>query len=295
MHKLRKNLLLLVVIATILTGPFSATARANTYYVCPRIWTDYVDSGLAGEDFWTSAGYQNIRGVKMTVFNPDGSVAWPTNYASSNGCSGAFTGTPGIYTVEIYSQGKINNTELCVGDSSSFGSNDGVCPGSFSACNSEHQSAQFQLQQSGAWAVNFYVGANGWTRRFNTYEAMSWALWLHDYTANGQLKVKIEDPVQANPFNTMYHGNDCLTISQGRWDDKFVITHELGHFIADFVNNFPSANSNCWKHDEECPESSDSHSMLSKEWQQTSFAEGFAHFYWVQLIPVSASGAHRGS
>jgi hypothetical protein len=266
----------------------SSICRANTYYVCPRLWTYYADNNIAGEDLWTSNGYNYFRGGYMEI-RKDGALIW-SGYGNSVGCSSSFVGSPGNYQITVRSMGLVNNINICVGDHTSFGGTG--CSGQFSDCDYDTYTVTANLQQSGAWSVSVFMDTLGWRRRFNTYMAIMWGLYRNPYTANGNLKIQVEDPNQPTHLDTEYNGN-CITVGPSRWDDKFVLTHELGHYIGGFAGVL-KGNSHCWRFDEDCPEEPwdgnyYGHTMRSKEWQRSAVSEGFAHFYsaaaWNEFIP----------
>ena len=109
----------------------------------------------------------------------------------------------------------------------------------------------------------------------NVYQAGAYAMYRHGGGVSGTTLTYFVD-LDENAEDGFNPNNKTVTIN--RWNRKFVIVHEAGHWMSDKgTHEVMNQAGDCSYTDAVCGGSP--HWMLSEEWAGCAADEGFSHFY----------------
>jgi hypothetical protein len=101
------------------------------------------------------------------------------------------------------------------------------------------------------------------TDAHTAYVAAAWAIQRSWWGAPTTLDILV------NADDSEYFsGSNEVNIATGHHDNKFIVAHEIGHFVMDQRTDFSLGGCG-----------TDSHSSITKETQRCALTEGFANFY----------------
>jgi hypothetical protein len=258
----------LVVIALV-SG--SAVARADTIKFCIEHTGTYDDSN-SNQDFWTTNTKRLARGAIAQVNRNGTPILSPTFLGDGLGSGDTGTGcTPTMtvssanasYAITVWSGGYVNGNYVVSVD---------------------HTDKQMRTVSttsvissgSGTYTVEMSIPSGDTFDIMNVYNAGAYSIYRH---AGGLIDKYYTYEVNAGTSGRSNGGP--ITICSCHGKRKFVISHETGHHLMQFAANNGVHGKDTGASNAECDEtpSSESHSLLSKEYSGAAFYEGFANFY----------------
>lgn len=239
--------------------------------VCFKIVTEFTDSG-AGEDTWTtSTPYaRKAIGNKVRIWHPGrGEVEYNlATSGSGKGCLWDNFYQNHNYFYVIHAEGRVQGHTIAAGDEwGPVASMSGI----FGTSASSHPKLTID-------PANDPSNANYNRRGFNMYMAAARAMKVHDGIGSGSVHL-----LWRNFGNLSFYSwsDKKIRIVGDAYLNKFVISHEVGHWIMDSMGlggdevsysyNYSNPDNNCTL--------SGTHSLESQEYQSTALSEGFASFY----------------
>lgn len=260
-----------------LTLLFVSSAFAVNYDVrfCMKWDTDFEDDNAGYDDDYNTGGPYWARGAKFLVKNAT-TNAWILNgytaeSGSNVGCTAQVTiSSTTLVDVYIYSEAEISGNQIIVWDDTQTPSEYAeVVWNDWSPTAS--QSYTRNTQTVGTW-VNV-IAASSYTVFKNTFGLTGKTFNVYDGGDDGTCAtVSGTGGSSLNCFGKIF-------IAQGHSDQKYVISHEVGHQIMKSVDgdqssnqDYDASNDGSW-----CSFTS-SHAMTSIEYQSAAVVEGIAHF-----------------
>jgi hypothetical protein len=263
-----------------LTAPRGAVAA--TYYTrfCFNWTVDFSDaSGSSYDDYYTSNGAQIARGVYWEIRESVDNSIVATGYADESGTyAGCTNSTVALYStvdydVIIYSKTFVNGNYVKVFDES--GSPNHLA----NALWTDWSPAASGTQTADSSTVGDWV---------NVIAAASLTIFRHNGGVTGETYTVYASGEDAGTSGCQSHPTagsslNCggaAYVAPGHHDNKYVISHEVGHNMARLVNGGSGATAPYGAtQTTECSWSDvDSHAMVSLEYQGAAANEGMAHF-----------------
>jgi hypothetical protein len=256
-------------------GDITSPAEPTTNLViaqrlCFRVLTQYEDAGH-GEDFWTipESEFRTLRGADVQVFY-DGTSFTTTlgdgldgSHAGCVEISGRGIKTDDFLTVKLWSSGRVNGHDVRV-ETESTGSR-ALASTTF---------AYKQEPDPDVWRdITPAVSAQD---RFNIFMAAGYALYRHGGLQGASLTLL------ADATGGTRGGSKHIWVDKDHAHLKFVIAHEVGHYVAKNSDaNFGNLPSVCKDAGSSWPAPCDAndHQVTSKELVLCAAVEGFGNFY----------------
>jgi hypothetical protein len=249
------------------TLPADPSELFITRRLCIRLSSTYEDAGV-GEQFWTNDGptFRTLRGADIDVTHEGTTFSGTLGDGidgSHEGCleiSGRGIETGDVLTIKLWSTGHVNGHDLRV-QTEATGNR------TFNTVNVTY------TEQTDAWFDITPGPVSG--ERFNLFMAASYALFRHGGLADGSLTVNHEATggTRANSTTVWVEDPDD--------DEKFVIAHEVGHYVARNSNANFGNQAACNDFRTGAGQACDAtgHSTTSKELQACAATEGYADFF----------------
>ncbi|NLH49205.1 MAG: hypothetical protein GX444_11460 [Myxococcales bacterium] len=265
------NWALAVVMLFVLCG-YSA-ARATDYNVtfCFKYEIDYDDA--QGGDYWTDDYDKPARGIYVKITrNSDGATMFQDWTDSDDGCAPTLVlSTNRHYTITAYLMAKLSN------DNSIFVKSDEIA-----SVYSKVLSTDFTPNPNHSGPYNYCYPDGTENGQNAVYLAAAAGFGLHRKPGgvSDEMLNIINHACPTGDYSCLSGG--FVYISSGSRDNKYVILHEIGHWIG-----YERNGEERWEHDYDlyddllCPAIDDSagHDLLSMEEQRAAINEGWAQFY----------------
>jgi hypothetical protein len=273
---------LIAVLGVLVSLVFPSKASAASIKFCFRTNGTFTDNNYAlpdgtKEDFWQADSPREMRGAKMVI------QIGNTTYFNGNLGDGVGTGDPGAGCTNVMNVPNANSTYSFYQYSSG---------GKIDAANGQHTLNGKHKNLSGTsndvniitvWSHTggegtFSVELLGGTNQDRTWRALAASAWAlvrtGRWTSAGTLNVTYDEGAEG-VFVGKWNSNGIF-LSPSATGRKFVIAHEVGHFIAN--RHAYATGGNCSLADSQCPSGGGAvHSFTSKEIQSCAFTEGLAN------------------
>ncbi|MCC6618270.1 MAG: hypothetical protein IT341_04425 [Chloroflexi bacterium] len=268
-----------LVALTVLALSTSAPSLTSNVRLCFKAAVTYQDSARETlddgtiEDNWTSGSAKILYGSRVLL--GDGSVFngyLGDGLGSGDPGAGCTPSVPVTHSGQffsvsylIYSRGTIQGNQLYVQNADSGNSYATFNGAAYFSCASGGCSFTSTITIAPALAMSLAM--------FRAYAADAYSLYRH---AGGLTNQTYTVRLSAGGDSRYDRGSGIITLRQADADEKFTVSHELGHRIA-HLRGLPAGD--CAYADATCAASNGEHSMGSEEYQSCAFSEGFAHFY----------------
>jgi len=235
--------------------------------LCARHSVTYTDSGIAGEDYWTtSTAARRMTGADARVY-ASGQQIWSgklgdgtSGDGNGEGCTPFLWMPAGSVAAMFYDTdtGSINGNFLKVRV------HGGSAPSTFLGFSAISQSGTYT--QTGVNTSSVYPA----------YLAIAKAMRAHSGGGAGITYSALTEHSNGSRYD---RASEEIRIAAGDAAQKFITVHEYGHAFGDKVGDSYLVGGNCNRtsSDSDCS-SGGSHGMTSIEWQSCAVNEGFAHF-----------------
>jgi hypothetical protein len=272
------------------TGPAQIAGRSlPPNFTGPALWQfcmrwvyESVDSGF-GEDHYVSGTLMKARGMRVRVDHPNWAMPQEFIASDDNGCFSFHAAENTGFVVTMFAQAHLGAASNMV--FKGFESEDAA----FAAPNDP---PQWMLMANPGGAPRRVYYQNQASEISNLMALGTFTFHWNDIYTNPRLKgpasiFLVPDNKscsnQTGSCQPKVSGKQFLQIEPGRTNRKFLVGHEVGHWIhrlwtnddLGLDNSTYSANSG----DADCAfVGAGSHAMRSKEYSVGGFTEGFAHF-----------------
>jgi hypothetical protein len=258
----------------------SASSASASVKLCVRVGTSYVDNNF-GETWWLDDAARHLRGMRVTVRK--GTQTLVNNQFLGDGLGSSDPGigcTPtlspstdnGTYSIDVRTEAQVNNNNVNL-----FNHPSTTAFYSFTATYSHTAGA-------GTHNVTIVPPNADTVNAFNVFSAALYSVYRHNGGLSNQ-DFNIDYDNDNNLSNENSGGR--VRINRNGSDNKFMITHELGHRLGRLAAALDGSGSYVTEQgfclDENADESGNpletNHSMRSMELQEAAVNEGFAHFF----------------